>query len=65
LRLGAGFAVLREADADFDARILEVEGVGVTLGAVADDGDFLRLDQGEVCVVIVVGLCHDVLLFSF
>jgi hypothetical protein len=34
-----------EADADVDAGVLEVEGVGVALGAVADDGDFLRLDQ--------------------
>ncbi len=55
--LGAG----GEPDADFDARVLEVEGVGVTLRAVADDGDFFRLDQGEVCVVVVVGLGHDVL----
>jgi hypothetical protein len=39
--------------------------VGVALGAVADDGDFFRLDEGEVCVVIVVGLCHDVLVTSF
>ena len=34
-----------EADADVDAGVLEVEGVGVALRAVADDGDFLRLDQ--------------------
>jgi hypothetical protein len=50
---------------DFDARVLEVEGVGVALGAVADDGDFFRLDQGEVCVVIVVGFGHDILVTSF
>ena len=48
-----------EADADVDAGVLEVEGVGVALRAVADDGDFLRLDEGEVCVCVVVGLCHD------
>ena len=32
--------------------------MGVTLGAVADDGYFLGLDDGEVCVCVVVGLCH-------
>ena len=47
-----------EADADVDAGVLEVEGVGVALGAVADDGDFFGLDEGEVCVCVVVGLCH-------
>ena len=39
-----------------DAGVLEVEGVGVALGAVADDGDLLGLDEGEVCVGVVVGL---------
>ncbi len=48
-----------EADADVDAGVLEVEGVGVALRAVADDGDLLRLDEGEVCVLVVVCLCHD------
>ena len=43
-----------------DAGVLEVEGVRVALRAVADDGDLLGLDEGEVCVLIVVGLCHDV-----
>ena len=48
--LGVG-RVGAEADADIDAGVLEVEGVGVALRAVADDGDFLRLDEGEVCVL--------------
>ncbi len=34
-----------EADADGDAAIAEIEGVRVTLRAVANDGDFLCLDQ--------------------
>ena len=49
-----------EAYADVDAGVLEVEGVGVALGAVADDGYFFCLDEGEVCVLVVVGLCHGV-----
>ncbi len=49
-----------EANFDVHAGVLEVEGVRVALRAVADDGDLLGLDEGEVCVLIVVGLCHDV-----
>ena len=55
--LGVG-RVGAEAYADVDAGVLEVEGVGVALRAVADDGDFLCLDEGEVCVCVVVCLCH-------
>ena len=55
--LGVG-GVGAEAYADVDAGVLEVEGVGVALRAVADDGDFLCLDEREVCVCVVVCLCH-------
>ncbi len=37
----------------------------MSLGAVADDGYLLRLDQGKVGVVIVISLSHDDLDFSF
>ncbi len=47
-----------QAYADFYAGVLEVEGVGVALRAVADDGYFLGLDEREVCVCVVVSLCH-------
>ncbi len=63
LGLGDGLGVGGEADLDLDAGVLEVEGVGVALGAVADDGDLLGLDKGEVGVVIVISLCHDFLDF--
>ena len=46
--------VLAQADDDVDAGVLEVLGVGVALGAVADDGDGLAVEEGEVCVVVVV-----------
>ena len=59
--LGVG-GVGAEAYADVNAGVLEVEGVGVALRAVADDGDFLCLDEREVCVCVVVCLCHFVLL---
>jgi hypothetical protein len=42
-----------QADDDVDAGVLEVEGVGVALRAVADDRDGLAVEPGEVCVVVV------------
>jgi len=65
LRLGDGLGIGSEADFHLHARILEVEGVCVPLGAVADDGHFFRLDEGEVGIVIVVGCSHDFLGFPF
>src|SRR6202012_1404465 len=47
-----------EADTNVDTGVLEVECVSVALRAVADDGDFLCLDKGEVCVCVVICLCH-------
>ena len=55
--LGVG-GVGAEAYADIDAGVLKVEGVGVALRAVTNDGHFLCLDKREVCVCVVVGLCH-------
>ena len=57
-RAGRVGRVGAEADADIDAGVLEVEGVGVALRAVADDGDFFGLDEREVCVCVVIGLSH-------
>ena len=46
---------LRRATATFlDAAVLQIEGMGVALAAVADDGDFLALDQIDVGVPIVI-----------
>ena len=42
-----------QADDDVDAGVLEVQRVGVALGAVADDRDGLAVEEGEVCVVVV------------
>jgi hypothetical protein len=39
--------------------------VGVALGAVADDGYLLGLDESEVGIVIVISLGHDFLDFPF
>ena len=42
-----------QADDDGDARVLEVLGVGVALGAEADDRDGLAVEVREVRVVVV------------
>ncbi len=46
-------------DLHLDARVAEVQRVGVALRAVADDGDLLALDEGEVGVLVVEDLGHE------
>ena len=68
-RLGDGGGVLTESDDDFHARVLQVQGMGVALGAVADDCDGLAVEQMQVSVVVVehrrrlsnlrAGGCHE------
>ena len=41
------------------AGILQVEGMGVTLGAIADDGDLFAVEIAELTVLFIVHLCHD------
>ena len=53
LRLGDAGRVGAQPDDDADAGVLEVERVGVALGAVADDRDGLAVELVEVCVVVV------------
>jgi hypothetical protein len=48
-----GLRVLAQADDDVDARVLEVQGVGVALRAVADDGHGLAVQEAEIRVVVV------------
>ena len=62
LGLVDGLAGCGQTDADLDARVLEVEGVRVALGSVADDGYFLFLDERQIGILVVIGLCHFVFL---
>src|SRR5699024_3991557 len=62
LGLGAGRRPLAQADTDLDAAVAQVQRVGVALGAEADDADLLALDDGQIGIVVVVDLGHDVLL---
>ena len=58
LGLGSGRAALGEPDPHVDAGVAQVEGVGVALAPVADDGDLLALDDRQVGVVVVQHLGH-------
>ena len=59
LGLGHRRRALAQADAHVDARVLQVEGVGVALRAVADDGDLAAGDEGAVGVLLVVHVGHQ------
>ena len=52
---GAGFV---EPDFYLNAAVFEVEGMGVALGSVSDDGNLLALDERNVRVFFVVKLSH-------
>src|SRR5450830_425360 len=51
-------APLRQADADVDNRVAQVQRVRMPLTAVADDRDLAAGDDREVGVVLVEELCH-------
>ena len=53
----AALRARREPDDDVDARLVEVQGVGVALAAVADDRDGLAGQRRRVGVVVVVHPC--------
>src|SRR5216684_3468286 len=58
LRFGARGAPFVKANADGDAAIAQIERVRVALRTVANDGDLLCLDQGNVRGIVVVEICH-------
>ena len=53
LNLGPGWTTLSNTDHDIDTTVVEILGVGMTLGAVADDGNLLALEQRQVTVFVV------------
>src|SRR5918999_881255 len=58
LGLGTTAGPLGQPDPDLAARVVQGQGVGVTLGAVAEHGDLAGLDKAEVGVVVVVDGGH-------
>ncbi len=55
-RLDRRSGTLAQGDGHVDARVLEVVGVGVPLGTVADDGYLHPLDNGQIGVLVVINL---------
>ena len=53
--LGAG----AQAYAHVTAGVLQVQGMGVALGAIADDGDLLAVEVVDVAVFLIVHFCHS------
>ena len=62
LGLGPALGAVVQADDDVDAALMQVQGMSMALGAIADDGHGLVLEHAEVAVVLVVDFCHNVLL---
>ena len=64
LGVGPVLGALTQAHAHVAAGVLQVEGMGMPLGAVADDGDLLAVQIAELAVLFIVHLCHcNTLLF--
>jgi len=57
---GARFAAGGQADSHLNPAVLQVESVGVALGAVANNGDFLAPDECDIGRILMVHLRHDV-----
>ena len=53
LSLGPGRTALAKTDDNVAARVVQVQGVCVTLAAVADDGNLLTLDERKIGVLVV------------
>src|SRR5699024_1696630 len=51
--LAPGRAILAQAHHDVDARVVQVECMGVALGTITNDGYCLALDQGQITVLVV------------
>ena len=64
LGFGSRFAAGGQSDSHVNAAVLQVESVGVALGAIANDGDFLAPDERDIGGILVIHLRHDVPLFD-
>ena len=58
LRLGLIGAAGPQAHAYVAAGLLQVQGVGVALGAVADDADLPAVQLADIAVLLIIHLCH-------
>ncbi|CAI8425977.1 MAG: Uncharacterised protein [Cyanobium sp. ARS6] len=56
--LVSGTASLIKAHHHVHAAVLEVQRVGMALGAIADDGDRFAAEQRKICIGVVKKLSH-------
>ena len=62
--LGCRRRAFAQRDGNINARVFQVVGMGMPLRAVADDGDFLALDQGKVTVFIIINIHNSLVLLG-
>ncbi len=63
LSLGDGAGTRTQANSYIDAGVFQVAGVRVALRTVADDGNFLALDDAQITIFIVIDL-HEIPLLT-
>ena len=51
-------AARRQTDAYVDARVFKVQRMGMALGSIANNGNFFRLDQRKIGILVVISLGH-------
>ena len=59
LSLRLRFAVRRQTNDDIDAAIFKIEGVGVALAPITDNGDRLAVKQREIGILVIIKLSHS------
>ena len=59
LGVGPVLRALAQAHAHVAAGVLQVQRVGVTLGAIADDGDLLPVQIADVAILLIIHFCHS------
>ena len=59
LSLGPALAALVQTDNDFYAGVVEIQGMGMTLGTIADDGHGLAVELLQIAVLLIVDVLHD------
>ena len=58
LRLGPVLGAFPQAHADLAAGILQVQGMGMALRAVADHGDLLAVEIVQVAILFIIHFSH-------
>src|SRR5579885_1985497 len=54
-----GLAARTQSDVNVETAVLQVQSMGSTLAAIADDGYFLALQDRKIDILFSVNLCHE------